>query len=326
MFSRFGRLATSALRSRAVPLAGCAAAGITIGSTLSNRNTNLEAVPVSTPSVGIAQSNGTLDALLGRVVAFSKMATTTPKFVVIAPTFYPNLQDVRLKLGIEACRKAKSLGVPLLLVDASPPEVRAALEEAGATVHQQTAKGRKGAALRECVELARAVLPADGVICYQELEKVEMVGLQREVAAHIARSGCDVCVPKRADSFFKRTYPIEQYHQENFANLYLNTLGVAAGLPDHLDWTFGPVAFRASAAVHWLQCDGELWDAQIVPYVRAARWHGSKVTSLELDYSHPPTMKDEEEGVAVWGEKRLHQLNFLFKFVAGALREEAPPP
>jgi hypothetical protein len=36
-------------------------------------------------------------------------------------------------------------------------------------------------------------------------------------------------------------------------------------------------------------------------------------------------MKREEEGVAAWSEKRLMQLNFLFKEVGGALKEEAPP-
>ena len=166
--------------------------------------------------------------------------------------------------------------------------------------------------MRGCVFQLTHPLPLSPCVCSQ-------------VAAHIHKSGCDVCVPRRADAGFKRTYPIEQYHQENFANLYLNTLGVTAGLPDGLDWTFGPVAFRASSAVHWLQCDGELWDAQIVPFVRAARWHGKRVTGLELDYAHPIEMKAEEEGVARWGEKRLEQLNFLFKHVGGALREPAPP-
>ena len=46
---------------------------------------------------------------------------------------------------------------------------------------------------------------------------------------------------------------MEQYHSEHFANLHLDALGRAVGLPA-LDWTFGPVAFRASMARHWLQC------------------------------------------------------------------------
>ena len=50
----------------------------------------------------------------------------------------------------------------------------------------------------------------EGVICYQELEKVEMVPLQAEVAAFMMRSGTDVCVPKREDSLFRATYPVGQ--------------------------------------------------------------------------------------------------------------------
>ena len=56
-------------------------------------------------------------------------------------------------------------------------------------MHAQTARGRKGAALREAISIARSKLSDDDVICFQELEKVEMVGLQREVADYITRSG-----------------------------------------------------------------------------------------------------------------------------------------
>ena len=154
---------------------------------------------------------------------------------------------------------------------------------------------------------------------------MEMVRLQPQVAAHIVDSGADVCVPRREDSLFRSSYPIEQYHSERFANLYLDSLGNEVGLPP-LDWTFGPVAFRSSAAHHWLNFTGEVWDAQIVPYVRAFRWHGASVEELQVSYAHPPLMKREEEWVPAWSEKRLHQLNFLFKHVAGALREPRAPP
>ena len=149
-----------------------------------------------------------------------------------------------------------------------------------------------------------------------------MLANQPQVVAHLIRTGSDVCVPRRADAAFKQSYPSEQYHAETFANLHLNTLGVAAGLPGGIDWTFGPVAFRARMASHWLQFGGELWDAQIVPFVKAARWHGAKITSFEIEYSHPPEMKEDEEGVAEWGEKRLGQLNFLFRQVGGAITDE----
>ena len=286
-----------------------------------------QAPPSSTSSAALATSS--LDSLIGRVSKMEKellrgSRAASHNFIVVSVSFYPSTDDPRFAIGLEACRRAKSLGVPLLLVDASPPDVREALREAGADVHEQTRKGRKGAALREAVELAHARLPEDGVICYQELEKVEMVGLQRDVASHVSRSGCDVCVPRREDTLFRRSYPIEQYHSEHFANLYLDALGGAVGLPS-LDWTFGPVAFRNSAASFWLRNEGELWDAQIVPFVRAARWGGARVEVLQVQYSHPPAMKRQEECVPVWSEKRLMQLNFLFNHVGAALKEEAPP-
>ena len=197
----------------------------------------------------IAQAKGR------KLQSFTTVAQAPTQMVIISPTFFPSVDDVRCQLGLQAVRKAKSLGIPILLVDASPAPVRAALEEAGAVVRPQTRAGKKGAALRECVEsaLEQFQLMPEGVICYQELEKVEMIPLQAEVAAFMLRSGTDVCVPKREDGLFRATYPVEQYHSEHFANLHLDALGRPVGLPA-LDWTFGPVAFRASMARHWLQC------------------------------------------------------------------------
>ncbi len=71
---------------------------------------------------------------------------------------------------------------------------------------------------------------------------------------------------------------------------------------------------------------GELWDAQIVPFVHAVRWEGARITTLPVSYEHPIRMKADEEGKPRWSEKRLGQLNFLFKFVGAALRSNVPPP
>mmetsp|Transcript_21726 Transcript_21726/g.35862 ORF Transcript_21726/g.35862 Transcript_21726/m.35862 type:complete len:280 (+) Transcript_21726:71-910(+) len=241
-------------------------------------------------------------------------------FIIVSPTFYPSLDDCRCLLGLQSCRVATALGVQLLLVDASPEPVREALKLAGATVLPQTYKGRKGAALREVVSAAAAQLPPDGVICYQELEKVEMIPLQAEVAHYIIRSGSDFCVPRRADSLFQQSYPIEQYHSENFVNLYLDALANEIGFPS-VDWTFGPVAFRASYAQEYLDFDGELWDAQIVPMIRAFVRLGARVSSCVVEYGHPIEMKADEEGGVRWSEKRLEQLNFLFRHVASELKK-----
>tara|TARA_B110001452_G_scaffold103489_1_gene85888 strand:+ start:115 stop:957 length:843 start_codon:yes stop_codon:yes gene_type:complete len=252
-----------------------------------------------------------------------RVSQPLPPFTVVSPTFYPSLTDVRCQLGIAACREAKRLGFTLLLVDASSPEIKAALTQAGAIVKPQTYKGRKGAALREAIALASAELPADGVVCIQELEKVEMIALWADVLTSIGGSkGASIVVPRRADSQFKASYPIEQYYQENFANLYLDSHARAVGFPS-IDWTMGPLCFRAALATHWTKFEGELWDAQIVPMVRAARWHGAVVASHSVPFRLSATMKAEEEGVPKWGDKRLDQLNFLWKHVGGALKETA---
>ena len=241
-------------------------------------------------------------------------------FLVVSPTFYSSVEEPRFALGLEACHAASAASVPLLLVDASPEPVRQALEKSGVSVVRQSALGRKGAALREAIREAVKRLPENGIICYQELEKVHMIRFQPQIARALHDSAsAAICVPRRDDELFRTTYPIDQYHSEHFANGYLDTLARDVGFPS-IDWTFGPLAFRVPLAVHWLSCNGELWDAQIVPMVTAARWHGAEVMTHTVAYEHPAPMKEEEEGSAKWSEKRLDQLNFLFKHVGEALK------
>jgi hypothetical protein len=156
--------------------------------------------------------------------------------IIVSPSFYPSLDDTRCKLGLRACKCAADAGLRLLLVDASPPDVHAALAATGVLVRKQTAKGRKGAALREAIAAAVELLPPDGVICYQELEKVGMIAWQSGVVDALRASlAAGVCVPRRDDTLFRASYPVEQYHSEHFANGYLDALAKAVGFPS-IDW------------------------------------------------------------------------------------------
>jgi hypothetical protein len=139
----------------------------------------------------------------------------------------------------------------------------------------------------------------------------------------------EIIVPRRENTLFRHTYPIEQYHSENFANLYLDSLGTAAGFPS-VDWTMGPIIFRTSLASFWLAyTEGDLWDVQIVPMIRAWRHlrsqkrddKSNEVSSYQVDFHHPAAMKQEEEGISNWSEKRLFQLNVLFEKVGGELKK-----
>ena len=117
-------------------------------------------------------------------------------------------------------------------------------------------------------------------------------------------------IPSRNSALFQSTYPLEQWHSESFGNASANIGSRAAGM-GAFDWFFGPFAFRADLSEFWLQCTAELWDAQMVPILRAHAAKGARVTAVEVPYAHPPEQKRAEEGSGVWAEKRLQQLQYL---------------
>ena len=264
------------------------------------------------------------------------------RIIVVIPTFYTDTNDVRYHLALETCRTIATEGLEGIVVDASPsPQIRQALEDAGTIgskkhvrVVEQISAGRKGTALREGILLADKSLNDDqeeddqyvvsAFLAFQEPEKVDMVRHWKHLVSVMEEQQADICVPARTDASFRSTYPIEQYHSEQFANLYLNTLAIktSSKFPD-IDWTMGPIILRASMARHWSAYHGDLWDMQLIPMIRAQRWHGAKVLSEPVEYLHPASMKEEEEGVPLWSEKRLMQLNFLFEHVGKALQESA---
>lgn len=252
---------------------------------------------------------------------FEKFTEPIP-FIVVAPTFYKGLEETRYKLGVEACRQAAANGISLILVDGSAPAIRKGLELAGynalekknyVQVVPQKSAGKKGAALREAINLAyrgsRGFDPENAIIAFQELEKVDLFRHWRAVFQFMQDSKSDVVPVRREDECFRKYYPLEQYYAETFGNMYLDSLGKSIGLPA-LDWTSGPVAFRRKYTKFWLDYPGEIWDSQIVPYVRAYK-AGATVASFEVEYKHRPEMKHQEEGQMEWNEKRLMQLNFL---------------
>ncbi|CAB9501216.1 expressed unknown protein [Seminavis robusta] len=282
----------------------------------------------------------------------AEIAIPAAPLMVVAPAFYddtnPNNQDVRYALGLESCRQAAKHGVRLLIIDASPDHdtVSQSLTKAGTDRHgkswvhvmKQTSRGKKGAALKEAIAMARQqlkrqfprALEQDTYIAIQEPEKFDVFRFWNEMTSHMTTISTDILVPHRKDESFHSTYPIEQYHSEQFANLYLDTLGQKVGFPS-IDWTFGPIAFRTSLAPHWLSYDeGDTWDVQIVPMIRAWKELEKKKTgsvgSYTIDYHHPAKQKQQEEGVSKWGEKRLFQLGVLFEKVGGELKKQGKVP
>ena len=256
----------------------------------------------------------------------AKPAEPLEGVVVFTCSFYGSTEEVRFKCCLDMLGVAKHYGVRVVVVDGSPDDkVREMMKERGAhEVVKQTAKGKKGAALREALALARGVAGDDGdcLLCWTEPEKADMGRHWRKIRDAARGGGLDVVVPSRKDAVFKRTYPIEQYHSESFANAYVNLAAKAGGFEgDALDWHFGPFATKAAHAGLWLEGDGELWDAQVLPIVRAIQ-DGLAVGSVEVDFEAPYPMKKEEENDLAFCGKRLMQINFLDPKVIAAFEKK----
>jgi hypothetical protein len=251
-------------------------------------------------------------------------------YVVFTCTFYKSVDDKRCQCCLDFLRSAAVSGVWVNVVDSSPDTsgVREAMQQAGGptvVVSKQIAQGKKGAALRESAEVA-AGLPGvteETYLCWQEPEKIDMIHHWKSI---FTQSRGDVIVPYRDTALFLDTYPIEQYHSESYANLWLDccakTLGPKEGsiaLP--LDWHFGPFCLRRKHLHFWLSYKGEIWDAQVVPIVHAVR-RGLSVCSVKVPFRAPAIMKEEEESNLEFVEKRIMQINFLDPKVKAAWTDE----
>ena len=250
--------------------------------------------------------------------------------VVFTATFYSAPKGVRFDACIALLHSLASLSIPVVVIDASPaPTVRTAMAEISSrfvTVLKQRPGGKKGAALREGVAAAARVMGVTQQtwLCWMEAEKSGLAQSWRSVIAAADAQHGDVVVPMRELAAFQAYYPAEQFHSESFGNLYLDAaaserwrLSSALQPLPPLDWHFGPLAFRAKHSKFWTQCDGELWDAQLVPLVHAAR-AGLRVVSHIVSYKASVAMKHEEEGTERFAQKRLKQLAFLDPKVVAA--------
>lgn len=238
-----------------------------------------------------------------------------PDIVVVTATFYGEKTDldVRLPLAVATIRAAAVQRLPIVVVDGSPdPEVRLALDRAGAVVILQKELGF-GPAVRQAIAAGRDMVQADGFVCWQEPEKMNYVRLLHRLAAAGQRRDAAVVVPERTETSWK-TYPVEQWHQERFTNLYLK---IISGGRLAFDFTHGPKLFRAYAVNLVLEYDGKAWDAHMVPVVRAVK-RGLRVISVPVGYQYPRVQRRAEEGSPFWCKKRLTQL----QAVISALEQE----
>ena len=137
---------------------------------------------------------------------------SSKRIVVFTCTFFKSVDDVRCGCCLTFLRLARENGLWVVVVDASPDSsgVREAFAEAGGdrvVVAKQTAKGKKGAALREAASLAAGldgVDPATTWLCWQEPEKADMARHWSSLLP--SGTAVDVVVPARDTRLFKVRY------------------------------------------------------------------------------------------------------------------------
>jgi hypothetical protein len=136
------------------------------------------------------------------------------RLTLVVCTFFTNVHEPRFRLTVRTLEEAARARISVIVVDASDHSIRAQLGMTGARVVRQSRPGKKGAALREGLELAfRSRSSAGHVIAFFEPEKQSMVHWIRLAAEHLRSHRLDIVIPGRESSRFARTYPREQFHQ-----------------------------------------------------------------------------------------------------------------
>ena len=190
---------------------------------------------------------------------------------------------------------------------------------------KQEGKGGKGVALREAVRFAHAeVDEKTDAIVFTEIEKVDLPRLVKTIASPLLDGSLDIVFPTREDRLFKETYAEEQYHSEHFGNRFIHLL-CKDFIDAELDFYFGPFAFRAELAQHWLSYSGTSWDAQQVPAILAAMNGNATIGAVSVAYRHDPRQKHQEENDFVFCKKRLFQLSSLLGIIEERVRANLKP-
>ncbi len=220
--------------------------------------------------------------------------------VGVVSTLYRDAGEVRYKLALQTAEAYRDLGIPLVVVDASPEsEFGDSLRERAATVINAP---RPGLATQYMDGVAYAVSNGAERIVRHEPEKTGMVNFARQISE--ALKIYDIVVIGRTERAM-RSLPSTQARTERLAGWLLEKeLGMPA------DALSGGRGYTRRGAEYLVRYDteryGNKWLDLYYP-VLAAMKDGLPVGGLELDLIHPPEMVAEEEGNPAYDTKRYEQ-------------------
>ena len=228
---------------------------------------------------------------------------------IATTTFYPTANDLRCQLAGQFMNQVREAGHKVIVVDDSPdPAIPEMFSELGAIVHRQTAKGMgpgRRQAIQAIFDLAVKENNSTPIFVWIEPEKHPLIPLL-EPAIRTVRAGANLVVPRRRSL---ASYPSYQQICEARGNWEAGSL---TGAPE-LDLYFGPRLMDMGTCAYFLDYEGDhgdKWDSIFIPVVRVVA-AGRRVTSVTVDYVHPPEQTQAEEGNVEMDKKRDVQLDTL---------------
>jgi hypothetical protein len=218
----------------------------------------------------------------------------------------------RYRAALAMLENARRHHIRVLISEGSPEPfastVRKAFSDLGANILERKTTGM-GAHRRE---LWRAAFRDADIVTWTEPEKVELP-IHLKLGVEQVEGGKNIVVPCRHPSNMK-TYPSFQRQCELVAN---RSVSLMSGIPDELDWWFGPKIMDKKGGRHFLDYDGtasdggvnypDLWEHLQIPVIRAYS-DGLRIGWTITNCPYPTAQRDEEEGNRIVDMKRVAQL------------------
>lgn len=222
--------------------------------------------------------------------------------VVSLITFYPK-ESIRRTIALKSIKELTKHYEVVVLDGGSDSDFLQEINNYGAKVFQQKKQGLREAkreAYQKAYETEKEIL-----IC-MEPEKFDFIKSIPFLVKELTEKDLDIIYPKRK-SF--ESYSKFQGYTEQTANLFL---GDFLGL--YWDFYFGIVVWKRDSSKYFIDFKEKIpeayWDIHIIAPLYAKK-DGKKVESIEIDFTYPIEMKNEENGSIQFNQKRINQLNSL---------------
>ena len=236
------------------------------------------------------------------------------RYGIATCSHYGKPDDFRLGLALETIGLAKAAGIPFITTDSSSEDVQEILRAAGAVVIPG-----EGLTYGEKRRLAlKYVLDDDMIAVIMEPEKSTLVPFLDDLVWAVV-CGADMVIPWRRSM---DSYPSYQKILEPYCNWQAH--GLMGGDTMYDLWNGIRVVRAGLAAQAILDYRGEygtdFWDSMYVPVVQALH-AGAKIASVPIDYVHPASQKEAEEGGAAMDKKRDAQRDTILKSIGDVCKD-----